>query len=101
MPERATGDIPREGRAEPRPASQETSLRIGTMNAVGLDGTGDRQMNAVARTLTRSRINTNTLAIAFAALMGLGIVTVAGHVQTTAIHDAAHDARHAAGFPCH
>ena len=58
-------------------------------------------MNAVTRTLTRSRINTHTLAIAFAALMGLGIVTVAGHVQTTAIHDAAHDARHAAGFPCH
>ncbi len=32
---------------------------------------------------------------------GLGIVTVAGHVQASALHDAAHDVRHATGFPCH
>lgn len=41
------------------------------------------------------------LAMAFAALIGLGLVTLAGHVQASALHDAAHDVRHATGFPCH
>jgi cobalt transporter subunit CbtB len=35
------------------------------------------------------------------ALMGLGVVSVAGHVQAATLHDAAHDVRHATGFPCH
>ncbi|MDD9727734.1 CbtB-domain containing protein [Roseovarius sp. SK2] len=38
--------------------------------------------------------------IAIAAL-GLGVIFVAGHVQAAALHDAAHDVRHATGFPCH
>ena len=33
--------------------------------------------------------------------MGLGLIAVAGHVQAAALHDAAHDVRHATGFPCH
>lgn len=33
--------------------------------------------------------------------LGLGIIFVAGHVQATTLHDAAHDVRHATGFPCH
>lgn len=37
----------------------------------------------------------------FAAFMGLGIIVLAGHVQADALHDAAHDVRHATGFPCH
>jgi len=44
----------------------------------------------------------STLApILLAALLGLAIVYVAGHVQAGALHDAAHDVRHATGFPCH
>ena len=35
------------------------------------------------------------------AMIGLGMVMLAGHVQSAALHEAAHDARHAAGFPCH
>ena len=58
-------------------------------------------MKAVAKTLTQSRVNANVLAIAAAAFIGLGIITLAGHVQATALHDAAHDVRHATGFPCH
>lgn len=34
-------------------------------------------------------------------LLGLGIVFASGHVQASAVHDAAHDMRHALGFPCH
>ena len=41
------------------------------------------------------------LAPALALFIGLGIVTLAGHVQASALHDAAHDVRHATGFPCH
>ena len=41
------------------------------------------------------------LPIAMAALIGLGIIVLAGHVQADALHDAAHDMRHATGFPCH
>ena len=33
--------------------------------------------------------------------MGLGLILLAGHVQADALHDAAHDVRHATGFPCH
>ncbi|MAY86429.1 MAG: hypothetical protein CML02_06925 [Pseudooceanicola sp.] len=35
------------------------------------------------------------------ALIGLGVVFVTGHVQAGTLHDAAHDVRHATGFPCH
>lgn len=33
--------------------------------------------------------------------VGLAVVLVAGFGQAEALHDAAHDMRHAAGFPCH
>ena len=36
-----------------------------------------------------------------ALVLGLGLLTVTGHVQAAALHDAAHDVRHATGFPCH
>lgn len=37
----------------------------------------------------------------FAACLGLTVLFVAGHVQTATLHGAAHDTRHANGFPCH
>lgn len=37
----------------------------------------------------------------FAGILGLAVITLAGHVQASALHDAAHDVRHATGFPCH
>lgn len=49
--------------------------------------------------LTTSK--SNFLPIALAALMGIAIMFVAGHIQADALHDAAHDVRHATGFPCH
>jgi len=39
--------------------------------------------------------------LAFAAVLGIAIITITGHVQAGALHDAAHDVRHATGFPCH
>jgi cobalt transporter subunit CbtB len=35
------------------------------------------------------------------AVMGIALMVVTGHVQAATLHDAAHDVRHATGFPCH
>jgi len=56
-------------------------------------------MTTATKTITVT--NTNILTIAFVALMGAGMVFIAGHAQSAALHDAAHDVRHTAGFPCH
>ncbi len=54
-------------------------------------------MTQLVQTVSRS-----TILPALASLvLGFGIVTVAGHVQAATLHDAAHDVRHATGFPCH
>ncbi|MEJ6396922.1 CbtB domain-containing protein [Yoonia sp. 208BN28-4] len=54
-----------------------------------------------AATLPKTSSATTTLSILAAAVIGLGIISVAGHVQAATLHDAAHDVRHATGFPCH
>lgn len=58
---------------------------------------------AIARTATQTdeQSKTSLLALAFVALIGVGLITIAGHVQAATLHDAAHDVRHATGFPCH
>jgi cobalt transporter subunit CbtB len=33
--------------------------------------------------------------------LGLVLLYAAGFAKTEALHDAAHDGRHSAGFPCH
>ena len=59
-------------------------------------------MTKTATTTTAiARPNTDILAIALAALMGVGLIFVAGFANSATIHDAAHDQRHAIGFPCH
>lgn len=37
----------------------------------------------------------------FVAVLGGALMFVAGHAQSATLHDAAHDMRHATGFPCH
>ncbi|WP_151720331.1 CbtB domain-containing protein [Gemmobacter serpentinus] len=39
--------------------------------------------------------------IAIVALIGAILIFTAGLAQSEALHDAAHDVRHATGFPCH
>ncbi len=53
------------------------------------------------KTTALAGTNTDILAIALAALMGVGLIFVAGFANSATIHDAAHDQRHAIGFPCH
>ena len=55
--------------------------------------------------MTTQAIQTRSLAVRIAPmavfLLGFATMTVAGHVQASTLHDAAHDTRHATGFPCH
>ena len=51
--------------------------------------------------IARLRLGSETLSIAFAAALGLGLIFVAGFADATVLHDAAHDQRHAIAFPCH
>lgn len=52
-------------------------------------------------TLVQTASKSTVLPFVAALVLGLGIITIAGHVQASALHDAAHDVRHATGFPCH
>ena len=57
-------------------------------------------MIALARSI-RSAVASRFAAPLAAALLGLGLVYVAGFADADALHDNAHDTRHAANFPCH
>ncbi len=56
-------------------------------------------MTSLSTTLAGSK--SALLPIILAATIGLGMIIVAGHLQASTLHDAAHDVRHATGFPCH
>jgi cobalt transporter subunit CbtB len=58
-------------------------------------------MTTATQTQVLGGSRTKVLSALFVALMGFGLIGVAGHVQASALHDAAHDVRHATGFPCH
>lgn len=55
----------------------------------------------ITATKNNLEIKSTFLSMISAALLGLAIITVSGHVQGSALHDAAHDVRHTVGFPCH
>ena len=66
------------------------------------NASGERQEGVTTMsTLAQSNVVSTILPFVAAMLIGLGIITLAGHVQAAALHDAAHDVRHATGFPCH
>ena len=73
-------------------------MREGNANAVGCDG---KEMNMTAMTNAAAKTGSAVLSILFVALIGVTGVFVAGHAQSATLHDAAHDMRHATGFPCH
>jgi cobalt transporter subunit CbtB len=53
-------------------------------------------------TTTSVKANTSTLvSVLFMAVLGGAVLFMAGHAQSATLHDAAHDVRHATGFPCH
>ena len=56
---------------------------------------------AVNRTATISTTIAKPLQLIGAFLLGAVILYAAGFVNTSAVHNAAHDMRHSQGFPCH
>lgn len=58
-------------------------------------------MTNTQTTLRASDKSRALMAVLFVALLGGATLFVAGHAQSAALHDAAHDMRHATGFPCH
>lgn len=59
-------------------------------------------MTTKTQDLAGSNAGLSTLGAALVvAAMGIGLMFVTGHVQAATLHDAAHDVRHATGFPCH
>lgn len=55
------------------------------------------QANVIPAAASRS----NVAAAWYAAALGLALLAVAGFAETRVLHGAAHDTRHATGFPCH
>lgn len=53
------------------------------------------------KTIGLTGLRSQTLSIVAAGALGLGLIWVAGFAQAAAVHDTAHDQRHAVAFPCH
>ena len=59
-------------------------------------------MNTTTISKTRASEKTTALLSVLGMLrLGMVILFAAGHAQSATLHDAAHDVRHATGFPCH
>lgn len=54
-----------------------------------------------AQTISFAQSRTRFTAPIMAAVLGLAVIMFSGLVQAQTLHDAAHDVRHATGFPCH
>lgn len=52
-------------------------------------------------TMTTAKTDSAIMPIVLALVVGLGLITTTGMLQASVLHDAAHDVRHATGFPCH
>lgn len=68
-------------------------------HAVGSGGK-EIEMNATATQMPTTRV-TGVSASIFAMVIGIAIIAITGYLQSDALHAAAHDVRHATGFPCH
>ena len=60
-------------------------------------------MTTATQTTTQSTAQaaSGLAAIVMVAMIGAALIFVAGFANSAVMHDAAHDARHATGFPCH
>jgi|TARA_Y100001001_G_C7996553_1_gene304800 cobalt transporter subunit CbtB len=60
-----------------------------------------RRMKMTTMIKTAGATRSKLVPALFAAVLGVALMALTGHVQAAALHDAAHDVRHATGFPCH
>lgn len=61
----------------------------------------ESEFTAPAKALPVPVSTSRVLPALFAAFIGLALLFVAGFAETRILHNAAHDARHSAGVPCH
>ncbi len=52
-------------------------------------------------TLEATRISAKSIQLLAAALLGVTLFAITALAPVEAIHNASHDTRHSAGFPCH
>ena len=64
-------------------------------------GVTARRDMMMTQTQTTTKSTSSLMSILCVALLGGVLLFAAGHAQSGALHDAAHDVRHATGFPCH
>jgi cobalt transporter subunit CbtB len=62
-------------------------------------GLGDKMMSTKTNVIQVSTPATAGIAVTF--VTGVALLFASGYAQATALHDAAHDQRHAMAFPCH
>ena len=65
---------------------------------------GNTEVDMLADTQTKTvslSASNRFIAAIFAAALGFSTLYGIGFAQSEVLHNAAHDARHAAGFPCH
>ncbi len=58
-------------------------------------------VSTLSDTRTASRLTDRRLLGALSLVVGLGFVFLVGFAPMSAVHNAAHDTRHTAAFPCH
>ncbi len=85
------------GKASPNEFREPGDLPRVNLNAVGETADWRRDMTTHVQSASRSGVSAAVLV----GFIGLAIMFVTGHVQANTLHDAAHDMRHATGFPCH
>lgn len=59
------------------------------------------RMTSTANAVSSAGQSSQLATIVLATVLGLGLVFLSGIAQSETLHDAAHDLRHAAGYPCH
>ncbi|MHA3735327.1 CbtB domain-containing protein [Pseudomonas sp. Eth.TT006] len=57
--------------------------------------------STTAKISSTSTLTQRLTAAIFASILGAGLVYFAGFSHIEAVHNAAHDTRHSAAFPCH
>ena len=60
-----------------------------------------RTIGATAINATASAQSSTLITALFVAALGAGLLFLSGFANSATLHDAAHDLRHASGFPCH
>jgi len=96
---RATAQPGGKAKARIDPQARRPALQGATRTPSGVTA-GDFDMTTSTKT-TSVTTSSALLSVLGMVALGLTLLFAAGHAQSAALHDAAHDVRHATGFPCH